>query len=68
MNPAHHEANSSLNRHLFVIFSEPGERPGELAQHIPAHIEYMVGLEKRGALFMSGPFLDTSGIPAPSGM
>jgi uncharacterized protein YciI len=68
MNSAHGETNRSLNRPLFVVFSEPGERLGELAQHIPAHIEYMVGLEKRGALFMSGPFLDTSGEPAPSGM
>lgn len=68
MNRACSETNRSLSTHLFVVFSVPGERPGELVQHIPAHIEYMVGLEKRGALFMSGPFLDEAGEPAPSGM
>ncbi len=68
MNSADSEANSMLNRLLFVVFSTPGERPGELVRHIPDHIEYMVRLEKRGALFMSGPFLDEAGDPAPNGM
>lgn len=54
--------------HLFVVQSLPGARPDELPQHVPAHIDYMVALEKQGALIMSGPFLDTSGKPSPSGM
>ncbi|MFE2040593.1 YciI family protein [Streptomyces sp. NPDC059477] len=58
----------SLNKQLFVIFSEAGPRPGELAGHIPAHLDYLTGLEKGGALFMSGPFLDASGSPGDSGM
>ncbi|GII90741.1 YciI family protein [Sinosporangium siamense] len=58
----------SLNKQLFVIFSEPGPRQDALAAQIPAHLHYLIGLEKRGTLFMSGPFLDASGNPGPSGM
>jgi uncharacterized protein len=57
-----------LKKHFFVIFSEAGARPEELPAQVPAHLEYLAGLEKRGALFMSGPFLDASGDPGPSGM
>lgn len=58
----------SLNKQFFVIFSDPGPRPQEFAAQIPAHLRYLTGLEKRGALLMSGPFLDSSGGPGPSGM
>ncbi|MCM2387253.1 YciI family protein [Streptomyces albipurpureus] len=58
----------SLRKQFFVIFSDPGPRPQELVGQIPAHLKYLTGLEKRGALLMSGPFLDTSGEPGPSGM
>ncbi|MGW6459079.1 YciI family protein [Streptomyces sp. NPDC055078] len=56
------------HQHFFVIFSEPGSRPDALASQIPAHLKYLTGLEKQGSLFMSGPFLDASGGPGPSGM
>ncbi|SDG98391.1 hypothetical protein SAMN05421505_11015 [Sinosporangium album] len=58
----------SLNKQLFVIFSDAGPRPDELPAQIPAHLHYLTGLEKQGTLFMSGPFLDVSGNPGPSGM
>ncbi|MGW4032751.1 YciI family protein [Streptomyces sp. NPDC004838] len=57
-----------LKKHFFVIFSEAGLRPDELPAQIPAHLEYLAGLEKRGVLFMSGPFLDASGNPGSNGM
>ncbi|MGW4202858.1 YciI family protein [Streptomyces sp. NPDC004726] len=58
----------SLNKQFFVIFSDPGPRPAELPAQIPAHLAYLIGLEKQGALLMSGPFLDATGNPGPSGM
>jgi uncharacterized protein len=58
----------ALKKHFFVIFSEAGLRPDELPAQIPAHMEYLAGLEKQGVLFMSGPFLDASGNPGSSGM
>lgn len=58
----------AVGRQLYVVLSTPGERPEHLPRHVPPHIDYMVGLEKQGVLFMAGPFLDASGKPAPSGM
>lgn len=68
MTAARENSGERRNTHLFVVLSLPGERPDDLPQHIPAHIDYMVALEKQGALVMSGPFLETSGRPSPSGM
>ncbi|MER5494479.1 YciI family protein [Streptomyces sp. NPDC002454] len=65
--PPQHPAEPQ-QKHFFVIFSEAGRRPEELPAQIPAHLEYLTGLEKRGALFMSGPFLDASGRPGSAGM
>lgn len=68
MSPAHDNVGGRRSKHFFVVLSIPGDRPDDLPKHVPAHIDYMVGLEKQGALVMSGPFLDTSGKPSPSGM
>lgn len=62
------KAEGHGSKHFFVVMSTPGERPDDLPRHVPSHIDYMVKLEKQGALFMAGPFLDASGKPAPSGM
>ncbi|MEU5401613.1 YciI family protein [Streptomyces sp. NPDC005963] len=66
--PAPNPTAGSLNKQFFVIFSEPGARPEELVAQIPAHLAYLTGLEKQGALLMSGPFLDATGNPGPNGM
>lgn len=55
-----------LNKRLFVIFSDG--QGSDVAPHVPAHFEYVVELEKRGVLFMAGPFLDADGRPGESGM
>lgn len=68
MSSAREHADERRSTHLFVVLSLPGERPDDLPRHIPAHIDYMVALEKQGVLVMSGPFLDTSGKPSPSGL
>jgi uncharacterized protein len=35
---------------------------------LPAHLEYMIGLEKRGVLFASGPLSDGAGPPSGAGL
>lgn len=50
---------------LFVVFSQG---TADLTPHVPAHVEYLVGLEKEGRLLMAGPFLRSDGTPAPRGM
>jgi uncharacterized protein YciI len=35
---------------------------------LPAHLEYMIGLEKRGLLFASGPLSDGAGPPSGAGL
>ncbi|HXX04160.1 MAG TPA: YciI family protein, partial [Xanthobacteraceae bacterium] len=36
--------------------------------HLPAHLEYMIELEKRGVLFASGPLADGAGPPSGAGL
>jgi uncharacterized protein len=54
-----------LRRKLFAVLSRPSPTPEKLPQHLAAHIEYMIGLEKRGVLFASGPLADSAGPPGP---
>ena len=35
--------------------------PREIAEHLPQHLEYMIGLEKKGVLFASGPLAEADG-------
>jgi uncharacterized protein len=35
---------------------------------LPEHLEYMIGLEKRGLLFASGPLSDGAGPPNGAGL
>jgi len=44
-----------LRKKLYVILSKGGAAPEQLAEHLPRHLEYMIGLEKTGVLFASGP-------------
>ena len=55
-----------LRRKLYVVLSQPSPTPEKLKPLLPAHLEYMIGLEKRGVLFASGPLADEPGRrPAP---
>jgi len=49
-----------LNAEVVVILSRPRESfdPGEL---LPVHLDFMVDLEKRGLLFLSGPLTGRDG-------
>lgn len=50
-----------LRKTLYVVLSRSGVSPDQLAEHLPRHLEYMIGLEKKGVLFASGPLADADG-------
>lgn len=51
-----------LRRKFFAVLSHPSPTPERLKALLPAHLEYMIGLEKRGVLFASGPLSDGAGL------
>jgi uncharacterized protein len=42
--------------------------PEQLKPFLLAHLEYMIGLEKRGLVFASGPLADGAGPPTGQGL
>jgi hypothetical protein len=50
-----------LRKKLFVILSKGGATPDQIGALLPQHLEFMIGLEKSGALFASGPLADGEG-------
>ena len=50
-----------LRKKLYVILSKGGAAPERLAEHLPRHLEYMIGLEKKGVLFASGSLAQADG-------
>src|SRR5437868_14027497 len=50
-----------LRKKLYVVLSKGGAVPERLAEHLPRHLEYMIGLEKQGVLFASGPLAEADG-------
>ena len=57
-----------VRKRLYVVLSKPTGAPEAIKATTPAHLEYMIGLEQRGILFASGPFLGSDGKPAGDGM
>jgi len=57
-----------LRRKLYAVLSKASPTPEKLKPLLPAHLEYMIGLEKRGVLFASGPLSDGSGPPTGTGL
>ena len=47
-----------LRKKLYVVLSKPQVPPEELGPFLAAHLEYMIGLERRGVVFASGPLSD----------
>jgi uncharacterized protein YciI len=48
-----------LRKKLYVVLSKGGgAAPEKIAEHLPRHLEYMIGLEKKGVLFASGPLAE----------
>ena len=57
-----------LRRKLYAVISQPSPAPQKLKPLLPAHLEYMIELEKRGLLFASGPRSDGAGPPNGAGL
>jgi uncharacterized protein YciI len=57
-----------LRKKLYVLLSKPLVAPEKLKPLLATHLEYMIGLEKRGVLFASGPLTDPQGAPAGEGL
>jgi uncharacterized protein YciI len=52
---------SMLRKKLYVVLSRGEAAPEKIAEHLPRHLEYMIGLEKQGVLFASGPLAEADG-------
>jgi hypothetical protein len=50
-----------LRKKLFVILSKGSATPDQIGALLPQHLEFMIGLEKSGVLFASGPLADSEG-------
>ena len=57
-----------LRKKLYVVLSQPVVSPDKLQPFLSAHLEYMIGLEKRGHVFASGPLADGEGPPTGLGL
>ena len=57
-----------LRKKLYVLISKPVVPPENLKPFLMAHLEYMIGLEKRGLVFASGPLSDGEGPPTGHGL
>jgi uncharacterized protein len=57
-----------LRKKLYVLLSKPVVALEKLMPLLPAHLEYMIGLEKRGVVFASGPLADGEGPPTGQGL
>ncbi len=57
-----------LRKKLYVLISKPVVPPDRLKPFLMAHLEYMIGLEKRGVVFASGPLADGEGPPSGHGL
>ena len=57
-----------LRRKFYAVLSQPSSAPEKLKPLLPAHLEYMIGLEKRGLLFASGPLSEGAGLPSGAGL
>jgi uncharacterized protein YciI len=57
-----------LRKKLYVILSKGAATAEQIGAVLPQHLEYMIGLEKAGALFASGPLTAPAGAPAGDGL
>ena len=57
-----------LRKKLYVVLSKGGAAPERLAELLPKHLEYMIGLEKAGVLFASGPLAASDGTTRGDGL
>jgi uncharacterized protein YciI len=57
-----------LNKRLYVVIWKSFGKPDLIRANLEQHLHYMIGMEKRGALFASGPFTPGNGASIGDGM
>ena len=57
-----------LRKTLYVVLFKGNASPEQIGALLPQHLEYMIGLERRGVLFASGPLSAVAGRPAGDGL
>lgn len=57
-----------LRKRLYVVLSKGNASPEQIGALLPQHLEYMIGLEKQGVLFASGPLTAAPGAPSGDGL
>ena len=57
-----------LRKKLYVVRSKGAATAEQIGAILPQHLEYMIGLEKAGTLFASGPLTAPAGAPAGDGL
>ncbi len=57
-----------LRKKLYVVLSKGAATAEQIGAALPQHLEYMIGLEKKGILFASGPLTAAAGAPAGDGL
>jgi uncharacterized protein YciI len=57
-----------LRKKFYVVLTKPTAGPDAITAALPAHLEYMIGLEKAGAVFASGPLTEPGGQPRGDGL
>jgi len=57
-----------LRKKLYVILSKGNATAEQIGAILPQHLEFMIGLEKTGVLFASGPLSAAPGAPAGDGL
>lgn len=57
-----------LKKRLYAIIWKSYGKPDLIKQNLAKHLQFMIGLEKRGALFASGPFTPGNGAQIGDGL
>ena len=57
-----------LRKRLFAVISKGADRPELIHSLLPEHLQYMIGLEKAGILFASGPLTAGDGAVVGDGL
>ncbi len=57
-----------LKKRLYVVIWKSFGKPDLIKANLAKHLQFMIGLEKRGALFASGPFAPGNGAQIGDGL
>jgi uncharacterized protein len=57
-----------LKKRLYAVIWKSFGKPDLIREHLAKHLQFMIGLEKRGALFASGPFTPGNGAQVGDGL